>query len=122
VTRSSRTRGSAGRTTSSFGARTGAGALVEDVRDGRGADGAARERVLEGGLDLGLVVPVEELQQAGDLSAEMLAAERQRLDEPVGARAGGRRRSRPRSSWARRFSRASSSMWAGSSMTCFSSW
>lgn len=49
----------------------GAGPLVEGVRDEGGADGAARERVLQGGLDLGRVVAVEQLQQTGDLPAQV---------------------------------------------------
>jgi hypothetical protein len=50
---------------------------------------AQRERAFQGGLELQLVVLVEQLEQPRDLPAEVLSAERERLDERVGARPGG---------------------------------
>ena len=94
----------------------GAGALVEDVGDGGGAEGAAGERVGEGGVELGRAVPVEEPEQAGDWPPRCSPRQASASRKASARGQAARRRSRPRSSWARRFSRASAARWAGSSM------
>jgi hypothetical protein len=58
------------------------------VGDGGGTDRATGERVPEGDLQLRGADPVEELEQPGDLAAEVLAPQGQSLDESVGAWAG----------------------------------
>ncbi len=63
--------------------------LVEDVGDGIGGNGAARERILERVVDGAGAVGVEQLEQSARACSERLVLERERVEEGVGVFAGG---------------------------------
>src|SRR5262249_11035889 len=67
---------------------TGAGALVEAVRDGSGAEGVPGHRVREGGVELPGLVLVEEAEQGRGVARDEFPAAGEGLEEGVGVRAG----------------------------------
>ena len=60
---------------------SGAGAAIEDVRDGDGGDGPAGDGFREGGVEFGGPIAFAEFQQAGSMAGQRLPAQGQRLDE-----------------------------------------
>jgi hypothetical protein len=66
----------------------GVAALIEDVRDGDGAEGAPRAGLAEGRIEGAGADLVEEPQQLGRGSGQGLAAEGQCVEEGGGVRAG----------------------------------
>jgi hypothetical protein len=63
-------------------------ALIEEVRDGDGAEGAPGEGLAEGGVERAGAHLVEEPEQLGRWSDQRLAAEGERVEECGGVRAG----------------------------------
>ena len=66
----------------------GAGALVETMRDGPGAEGVAGHRVGEGRVEVPGIVLVEKPQQGRRVAGDQLPAARERLEEGAGVGAG----------------------------------
>jgi hypothetical protein len=66
----------------------GAGALVEAVGNGPGAEGVAGHGVGEGGVELAGVVPVEQAEQEGRVVGQALAAPGEGVEEGGRMRAG----------------------------------
>jgi len=67
---------------------TGAAALLEDVGDRGGADGAAADRLRQGRIEGAGADLVEQVQQARRLAGERLAAAGEGVEEGVGVGAG----------------------------------
>jgi len=61
-----------------------AGALVEYVRDGVGGQGAARDDVGEGDIELGGAVVIEQAAETGGGRSDDVASARERVEEGVG--------------------------------------
>ncbi len=68
---------------------SGAGASIEDVSDGDGGDGPASEGLVEGGVEFGGPVTVEQLEQARGVAGQRFPAQGQGIDERVGLGATG---------------------------------
>src|SRR5512140_1182629 len=65
-----------------------AGTLVEDVRDRSRAGRSSHERIGDGAVEFGGTVTVEQLREPRGVTAEALAAQRERVEEGVGVLAG----------------------------------